>query len=93
MPRIFYLLTLALFLTAGLSRAREFSVVTYNVENLFDADGISNYGEYVPSEYTPKHLLAKLQNIASILAKADSPNGPDVIVFNEIEIDQSPRQR
>jgi len=90
MNRFFTLLTLALFLTAGLSRAREFSVVTYNVENLFDADGISNYGEYVPSEYTPKHLLAKLQNIARILAKADSPNGPDVIVFNEIEIDQSP---
>ena len=90
MHRFFYLLSLALLLSAGLSRAREFSVVTYNVENLFDADGISNYGEYVPSEYTPKHLLAKLQNIARILAKADPPHGPDVIVFNEIEIDQSP---
>ena len=90
MPRIFCLIALALFLTSGLSRAREFSVITYNVENLFDADGISNYGEYVPGEYTPKHLLAKLQNIARILAKSDPPHGPDVIVFNEIEIDQSP---
>lgn len=90
MHRIFCLLAFALLMTAGLSRAREFSVVTYNVENLFDADGISNYGEYVPGEYTPKHLLAKLQNIARILAKSDPPHGPDVIVFNEIEIDQSP---
>ena len=89
MHRFFTLLTLALILTAGLARAREFSVVTYNVENLFDADGISNYGEYVPGEYTPKHLLTKVQNIARVLAKAD-PNGPDVIAFNEIEIDQSP---
>lgn len=90
MNRLFALITLALCLITGLSRAREFSVVTYNVENLFDADGISNYGEYVPGEYTPKHLLAKLQNIARILAKSDPPHGPDVIVFNEIEIDQSP---
>ena len=41
MPRIFYLLTLALCLMTGLSRAREFSVVTYNVENLFDASKVS----------------------------------------------------
>ena len=66
MNRFFTLLALTLFVTTGFARTREFSVVTYNVENLFDADGISHYGEYVPSEYTPKHLLAKLQNLSLI---------------------------
>lgn len=70
--------------------AREVSVLTYNVENLFDIDGIANYGEYVPGEYSPAHLLTKVKNIARVLSKAIPPQGPDVIVFNEIEIDHTP---
>lgn len=85
---------LALFVSlpilADPAGAREFSLVTYNVENLFDIDGTANYGEYVPTEYTPAHLLTKVKNIALVLSKADPPDGPDIIVFNEIEIDHSP---
>ena len=72
------------------ANAREVSVLTYNVENLFDIDGIANYGEYVPGEYSPAHLLTKVKNIARVISKASPPNGPDVIVFNEIEIDHTP---
>ena len=69
---------------------REISVLSYNVENLFDIDGIANYGEYVPGEYSANHLLTKVKNIARVLSKAAPPAGPDVIVFNEIEIDHTP---
>jgi endonuclease/exonuclease/phosphatase family metal-dependent hydrolase len=77
-------------LLASPAGAREFSVVVYNVENLFDIDGTSNYGEYVPTEYSPAHLAMKVKNIALVLSKAAPPEGPDIIVFNEIEIDHSP---
>ncbi|MFM8983058.1 MAG: endonuclease/exonuclease/phosphatase family protein [Spartobacteria bacterium] len=77
-------------LLASPAGAREFSLMSYNVENLFDIDGTANYGEYVPAEYTPAHLLTKVKNIALVLSKAAPPDGPDIIVFNEIEIDHSP---
>lgn len=82
------LLGAAIWVTPAL--AREFSVVTYNVENLFDLDGIANYSEYNSEKYTPEHLRVKAANAARILAKANDGKGPDVIVLNEIEIDHTP---
>ncbi|MBE2204141.1 MAG: endonuclease/exonuclease/phosphatase family protein [Chthoniobacterales bacterium] len=73
---------------AGSVFAREFSVVTYNVENLFDADGVAVYEDYQPEHYTPEHLAVKVGNIAEVLARI--PGGPDVIALNEIELDQTP---
>ncbi len=81
--------TLALVF-AGVCSARDFSVVTYNVENLFDADGVALYDDYRPPGYPPGHLAVKAANIAKVLAKVDDGRGPDVIVFNEIELDQTP---
>lgn len=79
----------ALFLAiAAPAFARELSVVTYNVENLFDADGVATYEDYQPPAYTPEHLAVKIGNIAEVLARV--PGGPDIIVFNEIELDQTP---
>lgn len=83
-------MALLIILLPVTARAREVSIVAYNVENLFDIDGIANYGEYVPGEYSPAHLLTKVKNIARVLSKAAPPGGPDVIVFNEIEIDHTP---
>lgn len=71
--------------------AKEFSLVTYNVENLFDLDGSSNYDEYKSETYTPEHLAVKVENVARVLAKVGDGRGPDIIVFNEIEIDQTPQ--
>ncbi|MEI8313648.1 MAG: hypothetical protein WCH98_23105, partial [Verrucomicrobiota bacterium] len=80
---------LALLLAAASPAfAREFSVVSYNVENLFDADGVAAYEDYQPGNYTPEHLAVKVGNIAEVLARTDG--GPDIIVFNEIELDQTP---
>jgi len=84
-------------LAAGLLtgvHAREFDVVTYNVENLFDADRVAAFTDYDESNakdsYTPGHLLNKLRGIASVLKTFNDGKGPDVIAFNEIEMDFTP---
>ncbi len=69
---------------------RTFSVVVYNVENLHDVDGIALYDDYQSAEYTPAHLAVKAANIAKVLVRVDGGAGPDVVVFNEIELDQTP---
>jgi hypothetical protein len=86
LKRITVLCLAALFTAAAL--AREFSVVAYNVENLFDVDGVAAYEDYQPTTYTPRHLAVKAGNIAKVLAGVK--RGPDIIVFNEIELDQTP---
>ena len=70
--------------------ARSFTVLVYNVENLHDADGVAVYDDYQPAVYTKAHVLTKLRNIASVVAKFDEGKGPDVILFQEIEIDHTP---
>lgn len=89
MPRLLSILILAAALSTS-SPAREFSAVTYNVENLFDLDGHANYEEYKPAKYPAGHLLVKVRNITDILAKSVPAPGPDILVLNEIEIDHSP---
>ncbi len=79
-------LCLLLVLPAFLS-ARPFMVVVYNVENLFDADGQAIFEDYQPDRYTPAHVLTKLQNITKVLAHFEQGRGPDIILFQEIEVD------
>lgn len=80
---------LALLLSA-LVQARPFTVVAYNVENLFDVDGVSVYDEYQPSAYTPAHALTKLRNIAKVVARFEDGRGPDILMMCELEIDATP---
>jgi endonuclease/exonuclease/phosphatase family metal-dependent hydrolase len=70
--------------------ARTFTVVAYNVENLFDLDGVSGYEDYQSARYTPAHALTKLRNIAGVVAKFDGGRGPDVLLLSEIEVDATP---
>jgi endonuclease/exonuclease/phosphatase family metal-dependent hydrolase len=74
--------------------AKEFTVVTYNVENLFDADGVATFDDYKETDgdhtYTPAKFLVKLQNIAKVLKTFNDGAGPDIVCFNEFEIDFSP---
>jgi len=92
LSQVFHPRLCAAILFAGLSMAwsRDFSVVAYNVENLFDVDGISVYEDYGPEKYTAEHLAVKLGNIARTLARVDEGAGPDIIFFNEVELDQTP---
>ena len=65
-----------------------FTVVTYNVENLFDADGVALFDDYkVDSGYTPRKLLTKLQSIASVLKSVDDGDTPEIVLFQELEAD------
>lgn len=70
--------------------ARPFSALVYNVENLHDVDGVAVYDEYQPAQYSRTHALIKLRNIASVVAKFEGGRGSDLILFQEIEIDQTP---
>ena len=87
LPRILLFL---LFISVLTTRGWGFTIVAYNVENLFDMDGLASYEDYAPDKYSPRHLLVKVQNIATVLSKIDAGRGPDVVILNEIELDQSP---
>lgn len=87
------LLLLVFVASVSASVARPFSLVVYNVENLFDADGVAAYEDYQGAKYTAAHLSVKLGNIAKVLATIDQGKGPDVILFCEVEADQTPESR
>jgi len=85
------------FLTAlpGASAAREFSVLVYNVENLFDLDGVALYEQFKPESgpdyvYGPRQLLTKLEAIRQVLASFNDGAGPEIILFQELELDRTP---
>jgi hypothetical protein len=69
------------------AHARPFTVVAYNVENLFDLDGVAGYDDYQPARYTPAHALTKLRNITQVVARFEGGRGPDVLMLCEIELD------
>jgi len=84
-------LTLAFAVTLLLAQpVHAFTIVAYNVENLFDLDGTASYEDYKPEKYTPRHLSVKVRNAAKVLSTIDAGRGPDVVILNEIEIDQTP---
>jgi hypothetical protein len=68
--------------------------MVYNVENLFDIDGVSVFQDYQLGEgdrfYSPRKLLTKLQNIRSVIAHFNEGRGPEVILFNEFEVPNTP---
>jgi endonuclease/exonuclease/phosphatase family metal-dependent hydrolase len=80
--------------SAPAEAAREFTVVTYNVEHLFDVDGIAVYDDLIETDdentYSPGHLLRKMQAIAETLKTFNDGAGPEVVAFNEFEIDFTP---
>lgn len=80
--------------TSGLS-GREFSLLVYNVENLFDVDGEALFSDYQPPSssnkhgYTPCHFLTKLTCIVDVLASFAETQGPEIILFQEFEADRT----
>jgi len=81
----------------GWDQGMEFTVVAYNVENLFDVDGIAMFEDYQQDErsdpftYTRTKLLTKLQNHTEVLQYFNDGAGPEVILFQEFEADFTPR--
>lgn len=82
-------LLFALLICVGSLSAQPWTLVTYNAENIFDADGMAAYDDYKTPGYTPRHVLTKVRNVAKVIAMYNDGKGADVIVFNEIEADQS----
>jgi endonuclease/exonuclease/phosphatase family metal-dependent hydrolase len=76
--------------------AQPYKLVVHNIENLFDADGYAVFQDYRPvdpegnPQYTPAHVLTKIQKHARLMARYNDGAGPDVIVFSEIESDFTP---
>lgn len=70
-----------------------YTLVTYNVENLFDADGIAVFNDYKPvdregnPQYTPRDVLTKIQHTIQVLKQYNDGKGPDVIAMVELESD------
>ncbi len=74
---------------------KRFWVMAYNVENLMDVDRVAPYDDYTeipddPNSYSPAKLLRKLQTICRVLKSAPGGTGPDVVILNELEVDQTP---
>tara|TARA_B100001123_G_scaffold113182_2_gene131818 strand:- start:93 stop:1694 length:1602 start_codon:yes stop_codon:yes gene_type:complete len=74
------------------SKTREFSIVAYNVENLFDLDGIAKYADYAPVHYGNSQLQRKLEGITETLHRIGDGSGPDVVLLQEIELDRTPEE-
>lgn len=80
------------------ARPAEFTVVAYNVENLFDVDRVSPYDDYIedplnPHSYGPAKLMKKLKGITSVLKGVPGGNGPDLVLLNELEVDHTPESK
>lgn len=73
--------------------ARDFTVTAYNVENLFDIDGVAVFAEYAPANYGAAQLRTKVTNIAAALQRIGDGTGPDIVLLNELEIDQTAAAR
>ena len=79
----------------GSSAPQEFTVMAYNVENLFDLDRTASYDNYLesptdPNSYGPIKLQRKLKAIATVLKSVNGGRGPDVVILNELEVDHTP---
>lgn len=83
-------------LPQAIKEPTEFTVVTYNVENLFDVDGVALFDDYQvdkdadPFSYSRAKFLTKLEAIAAVLKTFNDGAGPEVILFQELEADFTP---
>ncbi len=91
MKRLFSLLVLLLFSSSySFSQSDStYTLVVYNVENLFDADGYATFDDYKPDVYTPEHVLTKVSNMVDLMKNYNNGRGPDVLVLSEVESDHT----
>ena len=99
MHRFFYLFLVIPFVSGCIKSdaTTDFVLVAYNVENLFDIDGVAIYNDYKQDEaddpytYTRRKLLTKLINARRTLAHFNSGIGPEIVLFQEFEADFTPQ--
>ena len=73
-------------------------MLTFNVENLFDVDGVALFDDYsmdIPEDegipYSANLLGKKLAFVRDTVLSVEDDEGPDVILFQELERDRTPR--
>jgi len=97
MRLLFLFLVITHFCALGCSAEapEDFSVVVYNVENLFDVDGVALFEDYQmdeaddPFAYTRRKMLTKLETVAQVLSGIER-GGPEVLLLQELEADFTP---
>lgn len=78
------------------SQKNIYTLVAYNVENLFDADSQAVFDDYKwldkdgNPQYTNLDVLTKIEHIVQTLKQYNKGKGPDVIVMAEVESDFTP---
>lgn len=78
------------------TKPEEYTLVTYNIENLFDADGYAVFDDYKTTDrdgndqYTKEDVLTKIQNAIRVLKEYNDGKGPDIAVLVELESDFTP---
>jgi hypothetical protein len=88
-PRVLLLLGFGWgFLVPGW--AGEFKVVVYNAYHLFDVDGVSLFADFGPEHYGPEQLKSKIRGLTEVMASMGDGAGPEIILFQEFEADQTP---
>ncbi len=79
--------------TAQQTETEEYTLVTYNIENLFDADGEAVFNDYKPTDrngspqYTKEDVFTKIGNAIRVLKQYNEGKGPDIIAMVELESD------
>ena len=67
--------------------------MVYNVENLFDIDGVALFDEYRqdaeqnPYPYSARKLLTKIHHHSAMIAACNDGKGPDILAIEEFEND------
>ncbi len=70
-----------------------FTLMVYNVENLFDIDGVALFDEYRqdaeqnPYPYSARKLLTKIHHHSAMIAACNDGKGPDILAIEEFEND------
>jgi len=85
-----FLLFIHVINTSAQQDSGDFSILFYNVENLFDTQDNSETEDdsYTPEgelHWTGKRLNEKLLNISKVIVSASGWSVPDIVVFAEIE--------
>ncbi len=73
-----------------------YTLVSYNIENLFDADGAAVFDDYRPADregapqYTKEDVLTKIEHAVRVLKQYNDGKGPDIVAIVELESDFTP---
>ena len=94
---ICFLLFTSILACRVVANEAEFTVLVYNLENCFDLDGVALYEDYMQESenlhegYSRRKLLTKLQTAAKVLASLNRGEGPEIVIFQELEADFTPQ--